>query len=195
MDFFTPCSRKTEGWRRILALCFFLWAGAAPANEGIFIKSAELGLSGDEYLLEANFEVALTHTLEGALNRGLPLYFVVEFEIIKPRWYTMYLWNKSVLDYRLELRLSYNALTRQYRLSHGALQQNFDTLEDALALMGRIRPRAIAAADLLDEGTVYEAAIRVSLDVAQLPKPFQINAIASRDWNLASEWYRWTVTK
>jgi hypothetical protein len=33
------------------------------------------------------------------------------------------------------------------------------------------------------------------LDVTQLPKPFQINALASRDWNLASEWFRWTLSR
>jgi len=30
------------------------------------------------------------------------------------------------------------------------------------------------------------------LDASQLPKPFQINALASRDWSLQSEWYRWS---
>jgi len=29
------------------------------------------------------------------------------------------------------------------------------------------------------------------LDVTQLPKPFQVNALTSREWNLASEWRRW----
>jgi len=50
-------------------------------------------------------------------------------------------------------------------------------------------------ADALDEGKVYEAAIRMRLDVSQLPKPFQINALASRDWNLSSEWFRWTLKR
>jgi len=53
----------------------------------------------------------------------------------------------------------------------------------------------VVDADALDEGTVYEAAIRMRLDVSQLPKPFQINALASRDWNLSSEWFRWTLKR
>ncbi len=165
------------------------------ASEGIHVKFAEISQNGGDYYLEANFEVELTHTLEDALNKGVPLHFIVEFELIRPRWYTLYLWNKSVLEFEQHYRLSYNALTRQYRLSLGALHQNFDTLNDALALMGRLRPRFLADADLLDEGTVYEAAIRMRFDVSQLPKPFQINALASRDWNLASEWFRWTLTR
>jgi len=179
--------------RWLLALCLLWCSTTSVAAEGIHVKSAEISQLGGDYYLEANFEVELTRTLEDALNKGLPLHFIVEFELIRPRWYTLYLWNKSVLEFGQDYRLSYNALTRQYRLSLGALHQNFDTLNDALALMGRLRPRFLGDADMLDAGKVYEAAVRLRLDVTQLPKPFQINALASRDWNLASEWFRWTL--
>lgn len=191
----TPSSRKTDFLRWLLALCVFWCTTAFADPEGIHVKFAEISQNGGDYYLEANFEVELTHTLEDALNKGLPLHFIVEFELIRPRWYTLFLWNKSVLEFEQHYRLSYNALTRQYRLSLGALHQNFDTLNEALALMGRLRPRFLADADLLDQGTVYEATIRMRFDVSQLPKPFQINALASRDWNLASEWFRWTLTR
>ena len=195
MVFITPSSRKTDFPRCLLALCLFWCSTVLMSAEGIHVKSAEILRNGGDYYLDANFEVELTHTLEDALNKGLALHFVVELELIRPRWYTLYLWNKLVLEFEQQYRLSYNALTRQYRLSLGAFHQNFDTLNDALAVMGRLRPRFLADADLLDQGKVYEAAIRMRLDVAQLPKPFQINALASRDWNLASEWFRWTLTR
>jgi len=195
MVFITPSSRRIDLSRWLFALCLLWRCTAFAANEGIHVKSAEISQNGSDYYLEANFEVELTHTLEDALNKGLPLHFVVEFELIRPRWYTLYLWNKSVLEFEQDYRLSYNALTRQYRLSQGALHQNFDTLNDALALMGRLRPRFLADADIVDAGKVYEAAVRMRLDVSQLPKPLQINALASRDWNLASEWFRWTLTR
>ena len=195
MVFISPSCRRIDLLRSLLALCLMLFCTAFAAAEGIHVKSAEISLSDGDYYLEANFEVELTHTLEDALNKGLPLHFIVEFELIRPRWYTLYLWNKSVLELEQNYRLSYNALTRQYRLSLGALHQNFDTLNDALALMGRLRPRFMAEADMLDKGKVYEAAIRMRLDVSQLPKPLQISALASRDWNLASEWFRWTLIR
>jgi len=195
MVFITPSCRKIDFLRwlpGLLALCI---CAVLAATEGIHVKSAELTLSGGNYYLESNFEVGLTPTLEDALNKGLPLHFVVEFELIYPRWYTAYLWNKSVAELEQHQRLSYNALTRQYRLSFGTLHQNFDTLNVALALLGRLRRRFVVEADALDEGKVYEAAIRMRLDVSQLPKPFQINALASRDWNLSSEWFRWTLKR
>ena len=191
----TPSCRRTDFLRWLPAVLALCCCAALAATEGIHVKSAELTRNGDNYYLEANFEVGLTATLEDALNKGLPLHFVVEFDLIYPRWYTAYLWNKSVAELAQHHRLSYNALTRQYRLSFGTLHQNFDTLNDALALLGRLRRRFVVDADALDEGKVYEAAIRMRLDVSQLPKPFQINALASRDWNLSSEWFRWTLKR
>jgi hypothetical protein len=44
------------------------------------------------------------------------------------------------------------------------------------------------------KGASYEAAVRMKLDVNQLPKPFQVNALASREWQLASDWYRFAFT-
>lgn len=191
----TPSCRKINLLRWLPAAVALCCGVALAMTEGIFVKSAELARVGGRYYLDANFEVGLTPTLEDALNKGLPLHFVVEFELIYPRWYTAYLWNKSVAELEQQARLSYNALTRQYRLSFGALHQNFDALNDALALLGRMRPRVVVEADALDEGKVYEAAIRMRLDTSQLPKPFQINALASRDWNLSSEWFRWTIRR
>jgi hypothetical protein len=188
----TPSCRRPDRTRWVAAL-LALWCGLVFSAEGIHVKSADLTANAGEYYLEANFEVGLTHTLEEALNKGVPLHFVVEFELIRPRWYTLYLWNRSVVELEQQYRLSYNALTRQYRLSVGGLHQNLDTLDEALALLGRLRPRLVAPADVLEAGTVYDAAIRMRLDLSQLPKPFQINALGSRDWNLSSEWYRWTV--
>ena len=190
----TPFSRKIEGLRWLASLCAFWCAALLGSDEGVHVKSAEVSRNGDSYFLEANFAVKLTSTLEDALNKGLPLHFVTEFELIHPRWYTLYLWNKSVLEFEQRYRLSYNALTRQYRLSNGALHQNLDTMDEALKLIGQVRPRLLASADRLDDGKTYEAVIRLRLDVSHLPKPLQIDALASRDWNLASDWYRWTVT-
>jgi hypothetical protein len=52
----------------------------------------------------------------------------------------------------------------------------------------------VVAVDALTKGARYDAAVRLRLDVTQLPKPFQINALASREWSLQSEWYRWSLT-
>jgi hypothetical protein len=188
-------------WRAFLlyVLCFPVWlcslAGDVSAQEpGLHIRSAEVSISPDAaYMLEATFQVELGETLGDALQRGVTLHFVTEFELLYERWYFLNLWNKSISTFEQRYRLSYSALTRHYRLATGGLTLTFETLSEALAVMGRVRGRQIAAREDLDPSLVYTAQIRLRLDTAQLPKPFQISSIGSKTWNLSSEWYRWTV--
>ena len=43
-------------------------------------------------------------------------------------------------------------------------------------------------------GQSYVAALRLHLDLSQMPKTFQVGALANRDWNLNSDWQRWNFT-
>jgi hypothetical protein len=169
-----------------------LWLAIAVAlADTIGIKSAELLLEDDSYVLNAQFDVAFNPTLEEALQKGVSLYFVLEFELGRPRWYWV---DERVAELSVQYRLSYSPLTQQYRLSSGLLSQQFDSLDEAERLLSRVVSRPVVARDALVKGARYDAAVRLRLDVAQLPKPFQINALASRDWSLQSEWYRWSFT-
>ncbi len=85
-------------------------------------------------------------------------------------------------------------LLRQYRLTVGTVYQNFTRFDEVTRVLSRLRGWHIADKGALKKDQVYQAAVRMRLDTAQLPKPFQLNAIASRDWTLASEWHRWTIT-
>ena len=75
-------------------------------------------------------------------------------------------------------------------MSTGPLGQAFESLDDVERFLGRVASRPVAKAGDLVQGATYEAAVRMKLDVNQLPKPFQLNALASREWQLASDWYR-----
>ncbi|HUF81246.1 MAG TPA: DUF4390 domain-containing protein [Burkholderiales bacterium] len=186
----TPFCRRSS-WLAALAALLLALAAPFPARaEGIEIINAALIASEQGPVLEAEFEITLTHTLEEALSKGVPLYFTLEFELIRPRWYWF---NDKVADYRQQYRLSYSALARQYRVGVGKLYQNFSSLPEALAFLNRVRLREVVAAGALSKGTSYIAALRLRLDTSQLPSPFQITAVGSRDWNLGSGWYRWTI--
>ena len=164
---------------------------ATPVQAGsIEPRQAALTLAEDTYVLSAEFGVDIGFRLEEAVSRGVPLHFILEFDLTRPRWYWL---DDRVISTQQQYRLAYNALTRQYRLGIGAFFQNFNDLNEALAFLSRVRRRHVLEIGMLSRGTVYAAAVRMRLDVSQLPKPFQLNALASRDWNLSSEWYRWSV--
>ena len=189
--FFTRCLKKTSLLFALAALTLLPPAMPAAQAEGIEVRHAALVTGEEGYFLEADFEIVLNATLDEALNKGVPLYFLLEFEVIRPRWYWL---NEKVLNTQQQYRLSYNALTRQYRLGLGSLYHNFDALSEALDFLSRVRRRQVLEPRMLPKGNTYLAGVRMRLDISQLPKPFQLNALASRDWNFGSEWHRWRVT-
>lgn len=191
MGFSMPCCRKASCLAAVMAIWLALLAPFAAMADGIEVKSAALRINEDSVLLEADFDIVLNPTLEGVLNKGIPLYFLLEFEVIRPRWYWV---NEKIAASQQQYRLSYNALTRQYRIGVSNLYQNFGTLVEALDFMGRVRRREEIEPGSLRKDATYAAALRLRLDTTQLPKPFQLNTLGSRDWNLASEWHRWTLS-
>jgi len=42
----------------------------------------------------------------------------------------------------------------------------------------------------LDPNKAYTASLHMALDLSKLPKPFQVNALNNRDWNISSDWLR-----
>jgi hypothetical protein len=195
MVFSTPFSKSASApWRLawgalLLAIHGLLLASPALA-EGITPVQAKIESGVDGYRLDAQFDIRFSPGLEEAVNRGVALYFVVEFELSKPRWYWF---DKKPVQLSQTYKITYTPLLRQYRLSSGSAYQNFTSFEDVVAALSRVRGWPVADAGALRKQDEYQAAIRMRLDTTQLPKPFQLNAVASNDWNLASDWYRWTV--
>lgn len=181
-------------WRRffcalavLIALC-----GATPLGaDEIPVTSASLRVEDGEVRLTADFNVSLTPALEQALDKGVPLYFTIEFELlrIRPFWFP-----DKVAQWSITYRVSYSALTRQWRVASGPLGQTFESLDEVERFIGRVASRPVAPATDLVKDATYEGAVRMKLDVNQLPKPFQVNALASRDWQLASDWHRFSFT-
>ncbi|MGH8764860.1 MAG: DUF4390 domain-containing protein [Burkholderiales bacterium] len=173
----------------LAALVFGLALAAAPAAiaDEIEVTDARLVSGEDGVFLSADFAFDLNPRLAEVVTNGVPLYFVVEFELTRPRWYWF---DEKASAKRIQMRLSYHALSRHYRLSTGVLQQNYPTLEEALNVLRRLRNWQVVdrVAGLSDAN--YEAALRMRLDVALLPKPFQLSAITSRELNLESPWRR-----
>ncbi len=82
-------------WRVLCVLCVpcVLWLAigcaslANAATYGIEVRKAALTAAEEGYLLEAEFDIQLTPLLDDALHKGVPLYFMLEFEVMRPRWY------------------------------------------------------------------------------------------------------------
>jgi len=120
------------------------------------------------------------------------MFFVMEAQVRRDRWY----WSDRVVaEATRYLRLSYQPLTRRWRLSTSSvpftnsglgvvLGQNFDELDEALSAMRRVIRWRIGDADVLEPNAAHTVQLRFRLDMSQLPRPLQIGAVGRSDWNL-----------
>jgi len=188
--------------RRIAFLAGFLaLLAAAPLRaDNIDVRDAALRPTVEGMVLDADFAFELTPRLAEAVANGVPLYFRIEFEMTRPRWWWF---DERAASAVLQMRLSYHALSRHYRLAVGGeeqnlleqslLQQNFATLDEALAVMKHVRNWLVVDRTVGFSRSDYQAAVRMRLDTSLLPKPFQLSAITSRELHLESPWQRFIV--
>ncbi|MCQ8895584.1 DUF4390 domain-containing protein [Limnobacter humi] len=141
--------------------------------------------------LAAEFDIQLGQRLREALDRGLPLQFAVDFKLTKNRWYWM---DEETASASYTLNLSYNALTRTYRLAMPSGVYNVARYEDALAQMVRVVDWPVLRKDQVKMGEPYTAQVRFRLVLTELPKPFQISALVNSEWDLSSEWLSFEFT-
>lgn len=175
----------------VVIACAAAGLAASPAlSDDIEVRDLALRPSEDGLVLDADFAFELSPRLAELVSSGVPVYFVVEFELTRERWYWL---DEKATSSSLQLRLSYHALSRQYRLSTGLLQQTFATLEEALHLLMRVRNWLVVDRTVSLADADYDAAVRMRLDTTLLPKPFQLSALTSRELQLESPWKRFTL--
>lgn len=170
------------------------------AGEGISATRAEAKLThAGQLSVSSRFRTDLPDQLKEALKQGVPLHFNLSWQLSAPSMssykfkFDQLLNNDSTIQYKL----SFHPLTNRYRVTVGTFSTEYDTLETALRAVG-----AVANWKVLSKGTLSDVAakdtkaeIRLLLTTAKLPKPFQINALTSKNWHLDSGWKSLSVVQ
>ena len=192
--------RMIAWWLRLALLAVALVLSGAPATSFADqpqpirseITDFKLNQTPDGLLLSTSMRFELPDQVEDALYKGIAMYFVAESQIVRERWY----WSDRVVAQATRhMRLSYQPLTRRWRLSQSSapfadnglgvsLGQNFDELGDALAVMQRISRWSVADGDVLDNGT-QTLHFQFRLDMSQLPRPLQLSTVGRSGWTLS----------
>jgi len=182
-------------WLTALAFLGLLLPMAQAQEAGRAALQLRGERSAQGVFLSAVVPVQLPPSVENALLNGIAMHFVAQAQILRHRWY----WSDKVLVNAMRyVRLSYQPLTRRWRVAQAsepiaptglgiALAQNYDTLQEALAAMGRISRWRVAQASELDEDTPYTLRLNYRLDTSQLPRPLQWGAVGGGNWNLQLE--------
>lgn len=170
------------------------------AGEGISATRAEAKLThAGQLSVSSRFRTDLPDQLKEALKQGVPLHFNLSWQLSAPSMssykfkFDQLLNNDSTIQYKL----SFHPLTNRYRVTVGTFSTEYDTLETALRAVG-----AVANWKVLSKGELSDVAakdtkaeIRLLLTTAKLPKPFQINALTSKNWHLDSGWKSLSVVQ
>ena len=170
------------------------------ASEGISATRAEAKLThAGQLSVSSRFRTDLPDQLKEALKQGVPLHFNLSWQLSAPSMssykfkFDQLLNNDSTIQYKL----SFHPLTNRYRVTIGTFSTEYDTLETALRAVG-----AVANWKVLSKGALSDVAakdtkaeIRLLLTTAKLPKPFQINALTSKNWHLDSGWKSLSVVQ
>lgn len=135
--------------------------------------------------VDADVDITLNSQLRDAAERGLPLYFTADLVVSRSRWWWF---DETVVDTSLTWRVVYNALTRQWRAGAGELSLPVSSLDEAMDIVRHIRGWQVVDVSDLDYGVPYSGQLRLRLDTSQLARPFQVNALNSSSWSLATPW-------
>lgn len=203
-DFFTPYwlkpltnAAKPLRWCVLVVFCLAwglvceTWA-QSPGAQSSPHPSLRLEMSDEAVFLTAQLDFQLPERAEDALHKGIPMYFVAQARVTRSRWY----WSdRKVAEVARYMRLSYQPLTRRWRLNTSstpfasmgqgmALGQNFDLLSDAVSTMQRMGPWRIAEASDITMNSKHKVSFSFKLDMSQLPRPLQIGALGRSEWDL-----------
>ena len=180
------CMRPIFNWILVVVYSMTFWVSIAHADE-IKFQKVNLRAVDKAWVLDADVSLELTPALEQLVIKGVTLHFVTEFQLTKSRWYWF---DAKTVDVHRISKISYQALTNQYRVTLGSFTLNAANLKQAIAAVKTIEDWAVIELAGIDQNQTYQAAVRMRLDTNQFAKPFQVNAINSKSWNLQSEWQR-----
>ena len=180
--------RRYTGLLMVFALLNI--SAVAFAASSIVINQAELQPLDDFYALSADVDINFDETIIEAVNKGVLLHFLIEFQVVKP-W--KYWFDDEIVTTSNSVSLSYHALSRQYLVNHGTHQKSFETLDEAKDALLEIYNWKVLDKSLIEKGEAYNAALLVRLDQSKLPKAIQVDAIGSEKWNLTSQKYEWSL--
>jgi Domain of unknown function (DUF4390) len=161
-----------------------LLAGAPPARASAAeLIAFDLSREEDGLSLSYAVEFELGRSVDDALVKSVPLFFVAEVEIFRERWY----WRDRRVAHTVRTwRIVYQPLTATYRVTTvGGLSQTHATRADAIASISRAAHWKVAEPGQLEEGGRHYLEFQFRLDTNQLPRPMQIGISGEPDWQLS----------
>lgn len=170
-------------------------AGAPAQAQGVQLAELKAEREESGLLVTARLTLALPEVVQDALRRGVPVFFEAEAAVLRRH---RYWFSRRLARERRHMRLAYQPLTRHWLLTTSskpldegagahAITSAFDTLDEALAAVGRLERWRVASAAQLAKGGRKALRFRFKLDTKRLPAAMQVGAMGpgASGWTLA----------
>ena len=171
-------------------MSFFLCSSIFATDNNLTIKNAEINSQFEAYFLNADFDLSFSEDLDEAIRKGIPINFIIEFELKKPR---KYWFEEEIAKKSKQILLSYHALSRQFILTESDNRLiAFDNLTQAKNELKKIKNWRVFDKSQIDDTDKYLAYLQVKLDQTKLPKQLQVDITTNQEWQLTSKQFQWT---
>lgn len=176
-----PVSLRSR-WQRLTLVGALLVLHGWAMAQGVALQLLNAERVEDGLAVSFSTRFELPRQAEEALLKGVAIYFVAEVQVLRNRWY----WRDArVAQATRTWRLTWQPLTRQYRVSTGGLHQSFDSLGEAIASLRGVSGWRVADAKEIEDDGRYYLEFSYKLDTAQLPRPLQIGLGGAQGWSLS----------
>ena len=174
----------------------WLWVPGTSMAAPTEITQLRAERADDGVYLSAVVRFEVPPLVEDALLKGIAIFFVVEADLYRDRWYWT---DPRVASAVRTLRLAYQPLTGRWRVNivsgliasssglRATLNQNYDTMAEALSAIQRLSRWKIAETADVEADASYTLDLNFRLDLSQLPRPFQIGVAGQRDWTISAQ--------
>ena len=176
--------RWFDGWlARVACLVASFALLIAPVRAtGPELSGFEVVPSEEGVLLSYVVNFELPRSVDDALNKAVPLFFVAEAEVFRSRWY----WRDQRVAHAVRVwKIVYQPLTSTYRVTFGGLSQNYASRDEAFAAISRGSRWKVAEAGQIDDSSHHYLEFNYRLDTSLLPRPMQIGIGGQADWSLS----------
>ncbi len=171
--------------RRMVGLLAFALLASPPGGRAADIELNNFDLTRNEEGVFLNYAIGLelSHSVDDALNKAVPLFFVAEAELFRNRFY----WRDQRVGYAVRrYRIVFQPLTSTYRVTFdGGISQNYASRSEAMDAITHAARWKIAEGPQIEDGSRHYVEFSFRLDTSQLPRPMQIGIGGQADWNLA----------
>ena len=166
----------------LLAVAILLLTpGLAPSAhaQGVELAALQTGKTDTALTLEFAARVTLPRAVDDALQRGVPIYFVAEAQLLRNRWYWR---DERVARVSRSWRVAYQPLTSAWRVSLGGLNQTYASLAEAMSAVTSASGWRLTDLSQIDTDKSYYLEFSYRLDTSQLPGPMQFGLGGQSEW-------------